>query len=80
MWAEDRLERGVKMITIEEQKEFIKKQKELAERIQEYLDNKGYMYDAMYLGKEDYELIQRALACHMAVVTLDMKRRCEDDI
>lgn len=70
------------MITIEEQKELIKKQEELAKKIKEYLDNKdkGYIYDTMYLGKEDYELIQRALACHMAVVTLDMKKRCEDDI
>lgn len=68
------------MITIEEQKELIEKQKELAKKIQEYLDDKGYMDEAMYLDKEDYELIQRALACHMAVVTLDMKKRCEDDI
>lgn len=68
------------MITIEEQKELVEKQKELAKRIKGYLDSKGYMYDAMYLGKEDLELIQRALACHMAVVTLDMKKRCEDDI
>lgn len=68
------------MITIEEQKELIEKQKKLSKEIQEYLDNEEYKYEAMYLVKEDYELIQRALACHMAVVTLDMKKRCEDDI
>ena len=75
------------MITIEEQKELIEKQKELiekqkelAQRIKEYLDDEKCVYKIMYLGKEDCKLIQRALACHMAVVTLDMERRGGKDV
>jgi uncharacterized protein YoaH (UPF0181 family) len=61
--------------TIEEQGAHLEKLKALGEKIHEYESSGMNKYEAIYFGSEELDTIKRAVACHMAVITLDMKNR-----
>lgn len=63
------------MVTIQEQRVHVRKIKRLAKRIKEYEDSDSSKYECLYLSKDDLDTIKRALACHMAVITLDIKKQ-----
>ena len=56
-------------VTPEEQREHLKKIDKLASRMSK-TDGRAFA-----LFEEEIEIVQRALACHMAVITLDLKRQ-----
>lgn len=65
-------------VTIEEQEKHLDKIDKLAKRIKDYESSPVSNFEALYLDKEELDTIKRALACHMAVIVLDMKKHKED--
>ena len=61
-------------VTRESQKANIKKIKALIEKITEYRNSNIGKFESIYLSDDDLDVIERALACHMCVITLDMEK------
>lgn len=59
-------------VTRESQKAHIEKIKALIEKITEYKKSDVSKFESIYLSGNDLDVIQRALACHMCVITFDM--------
>lgn len=59
-------------VTIESQKAHIEKIKALIEKITEYEKSGISKFESIYLSRDDLDVIERALACHMCVITFDV--------
>lgn len=66
-------------VTRESQKAHIEKIKASIEKITEYRNSDISKFEAIYLSDEDLDVIERALACHMCVITLDTEKDTEKD-
>ena len=65
---------GMGEVTRESQKAHIEKIKALIEKITEYRNYNIGKFESTRLSDDDLDVIERALACHMCVIALDMKR------
>ena len=61
-------------VTRESQKAHIEKIKALCEKIADYKNSNISKFESIYLSDDDLDVIERALACHMCVITLDMEK------
>lgn len=61
-------------VTRESQKSHVKKIKALIEKITEYSNSNIGKFESIYLSDDDLDVIERALACHMCVIALDVGR------
>lgn len=62
-------------VTKATQKAHLKKIENICKRISEHEKSARGNFEAMYLSKDDLDVVKKALACHMAVITLDMKKK-----
>ena len=65
-------------VTRESQKSHIEKIKASIEKITEYRNSNIGKFESIYLSGDDLDVIERALACHMCVITLDMEKAEKD--
>lgn len=68
--------RRVDMVTIQEQEEHLEKIRKLAKQFA--VDENQIIYPVpypVYLTPDEIDIIKRALACHLVVITLDLKDR-----
>ena len=61
-------------VTRESQKAHIEKIKASIEKITEYRNSNIGKFESTRLSDDDLDVIERALACHMCVITLDMEK------
>ena len=65
-------EESMSEVTRESQKAHIEKIKASIEKITEYRNSNIGKFELTRLSDDDLDVIERALACHMCVITLDM--------
>lgn len=65
-------EESMSEVTRESQKAHIEKIKASIEKIAEYRNSNIGKFESTRLSDDDLDVIERALACHMCVITLDM--------
>ena len=61
-------------VTKESQHAHIVKIKHIATKLNETMNSSDLPTITVHLSQNELDTIQRALACHMAVITLDMER------
>ena len=61
-------------VTRESQKAHIEKIKASIEKITEYRNSNIGKFELTRLSDDDLDVIERALACHMCVIALDMEK------
>ena len=61
-------------VTRESQKAHIEKIKASIEKITEYRNSNISKFESIYLSGDDLDVIERALACHMCMIALDMEQ------
>lgn len=61
-------------VTRESQEAHVEKIKALIEKITEYKNSDVSKFESIYLSDDDLDVIERALACHMCVIALDIEQ------